>query len=390
MVKGGVETLSFFSAEIEKYFLSNNIKTFWLDLDDLEKSAKHLKKFIKEDETALLTFNFLALSGEKYIYDEDRGYIWEIYNIPVYNIVVDHPLYYVERYPLVPPKYTEFHIDLDHERYYENYYPELKSGGFLPLAGTCYNDYVIPAFDEWIESKDIDILFVGSYMDPKEYMKYITRINDEYTSFYMGMVDDLFDNPMQSLTDVARRHCIREMGDKSIETWKVIYKSLNFLDLYIRAVARENAVKAIAKAGVNIDIFGHKWENASIKANNVKLHGPTDSKTCLMMMQRAKISLNVLPWFREGAHDRVFNAMANGSLCLTDESLYLDKIFNDKEDYILYDISDVSDLGDKADKLLKDNEYIYKLVNKAYKKTLKGHLWSDRAKVLYDYMMNDK
>ncbi len=50
-----------------------------------------------------------------------------------------------------------------------------------------------------------------------------------------------------------------------------------------------------------------------------------DSYGCLKAISQAKISLNVMPWFKEGAHDRVFNSMLNGAVCFTDWSLYFEE-----------------------------------------------------------------
>ena len=387
LMKGGVETLTFFANEIGRFFENKGFKIFWYDLNDAKSSFKHLKKFIKPHETALLTFNFLGLSAEDYLFDIDRGYIWEAYDIPVFNIVVDHPLYYTERYELLPPRYYQFHIDKDHERYYHRYYPELQSGGFLPLAGTSL-DYKLDEIDEHFKDRDIDCLFVGTYMNPDEYMKYITRINDEYTAFYLGIVDDMYSNPMRSLTDVAHEHCLREMGEMSIEDWRLCYQCLNFIDLYVRAVGRERVIKTLVNNGIKVDIFGHKWDELKgADSSNMIIHGPVDSVTCLQYMKRSKISLNVLPWFREGAHDRVFNAMANGSVCLTDRSMYLDEIFVDNEDYVTYDISDLKTLPDIYNSLINDKERMYSLAEKAYLKTVKEHLWKNRAEVLYGFIV---
>ena len=71
LMKGGVETLTFFSSQIGKYFASKGYSIFWFDLSDAISSAKHLKKFIKQGETVLITFNFLGVSVEDYIYDDD-------------------------------------------------------------------------------------------------------------------------------------------------------------------------------------------------------------------------------------------------------------------------------------------------------------------------------
>lgn len=43
----------------------------------------------------------------------------------------------------------------------------------------------------------------------------------------------------------------------------------------------------------------------------------------MQAMRDARIALNVMPWFKDGAHDRVFTAMLQGTAALTDDSRYL-------------------------------------------------------------------
>ena len=49
------------------------------------------------------------------------------------------------------------------------------------------------------------------------------------------------------------------------------------------------------------------------------------------MISQAKISLNVMPWFKMGAHDRVINTMLYGGVALTDTSLFYENTFADGE-----------------------------------------------------------
>ncbi|MEI3201212.1 MAG: hypothetical protein V8S21_04415 [Lachnospira eligens] len=61
------------------------------------------------------------------------------------------------------------------------------------------------------------------------------------------------------------------------------------------------------------------------------------------MISQAKISLNVMPWFKKGAHDRVFNTMLNGGVALTDTSLFYENTFADGENVLFYSLEDLRD-----------------------------------------------
>ena len=135
LFRGGVETLTYFSEQLAAYFETKGISIFWYDIRD-KACSKRLRKFIKPHETVMLTFNFLGLSGEEGVYDEDKGYVWEQYDVPCINIMVDHPLYYADRLEQVPPRYAQIVIDREHERYLREYYRELDTLGFCPLAAS--------------------------------------------------------------------------------------------------------------------------------------------------------------------------------------------------------------------------------------------------------------
>ena len=85
---------------------------------------------------------------------------------------------------------------------------------------------------------------------------------------------------------------------------------------------------------------------------NIQKGDLLDSLGCLQQISRAKISLNVMPWFKDGAHDRVFNSMLNGAVCLSDGSRYLDECLKDGEDYVKYDLADLAELPGKIRRIL--------------------------------------
>ena len=90
-----------------------------------------------------------------------------------------------------------------------------------------------------------------------------------------------------------------------------------YADLAVRFHYRELAIRALADSGLKIHTYGEGYNYIECNYHeNIIEHGGVDSKVCLDMISQAKISLNVMPWFKKGAHDRVFNTMLNGVLRL--------------------------------------------------------------------------
>ena len=107
LFKGGVETQEYFSIEMSKTFQKHGYEIYWFDLVLSGLSAKQLCDFYKADKSKkfmAFTFNFNGIAGEDGLYDEsfEGGSFWNETKIPVYNMVVDHPLYYHKYLPLRP------------------------------------------------------------------------------------------------------------------------------------------------------------------------------------------------------------------------------------------------------------------------------------------------
>ena len=112
-----------------------------------------------------------------------------------------------------------------------------------------------------------------------------------------------------------------------------------------------------------------------------------DSLGCLQQISRAKISLNVMPWFKDGAHDRIFNSMLNGAVCLSDGSRYLDEILHDGKDYRLYDLAHLEKLPDMVHDILSNRVKWEQMQKNAYTLASKKHTWADRARRIHQEIL---
>ena len=93
-----------------------------------------------------------------------------------------------------------------------------------------------------------------------------------------------------------------------------------------------------------------------------------------------------MPWFKDGAHDRVFNSMANGSVCVTDTSRYLCCELTDRENAIFYDLSNIEALPDLVNSILQNPKKAKKIARNAYTLTMQKHTWANRANDLLRFI----
>lgn len=380
--EGDIETQGYFSRQIADAMQVLGHEVFIFDLSKPWSSTEKFFRFFEKGNTVLINFNFHGMSGEEYFLDEDGTMMWDALNIPNYNIVVDHPMYYHHFLEKVPSGYHHISIDKNHEKYMTRFFPEIKQAPFLPLAGTKLypNKSNVP-----IECRKYDVVMVGNYCIPQTFEKYITRIDDEYTAFYYGMIDDLLAHPDRTVEDVAEEHLLDELGEVPEKELKKTMAALTFIDLYVRYTIRGQVIQKLVDGGIKVHVFGDGWQLLPCnQEKNLIVMNSLDSAGCLKKLCQTKISLNVMPWFKDGAHDRIFNTMLNGAVCLTDSSVYLDHILHDGIDCNIYSLKRLDQLPEIAGKLLEDPNRMQAMADAGYAMAEKGHSWMQRAQRLHE------
>lgn len=380
LFRGGVETQEFFSIELANTFEKLGYEIFFYDLMDEQCSYIALLNFCKNGNTAMFTFNFNGIAGEKFLYQKDGTNFWDKYNIPCYNMVVDHPFYYHQYIEKTPKLYYQISIDRFHEAYMRRYFPKINCGEFLPLGGTRLEtrEALIP-----IKERPMDIVFTGNYTRPETFNKYIAHMDQEYINFYHSILEELIANPSLRLEDLAERRLKEELGKISDTDLKSCYKNMIFIDLSVRFHFRALAVKELVDNGFKVNVFGAGWNALKCKhPENMIDGGGVNSLKCLEVINQAKISLNVMPWFKDGAHDRIFNSMLNGAVSLSDDSIYLREQFLDDEDIKFFGLDNIVEIPYIADGMLKNNNWMSEMANCGKIKAEKCHTWECRAKMI--------
>ena len=94
-----------------------------------------------------------------------------------------------------------------------------------------------------------------------------------------------------------------------------------------------------------------------------------------------------MPWFKDGAHDRVFNSMLNGAICITDHSIYLDEIIKPGKQAIFYNINYIEMLPMIIKHSLDNIPRLEKMQKEAFEYAMTNHTWSARAKSLHSNLL---
>lgn len=165
------------------------------------------------------------------------------------------------------------------------------------------------------------------------------------------------------------------------ETLKLIFAWAENVDWAIRMYQRERVVTVLAEAGFELYLLGRGWENHSASGypNVHRIDGRVPYAQTLPYMADAKINLNVMPWFKSGAHDRIFNTLLQHSLPLTDSSSWIEENFTDGRDIALYDLKHLYSLPAIAERLLHHPDEAEAIIQNGYDKVVRNYTWSNCA-----------
>lgn len=381
----GIETLWYFSEQMGTAFEKLGYEVFYFDQCAEYDSLSKLLWFAEPKVTVAVSFNFDGCSGEDYLIDSQGINFFEAREIPMINIVVDHPFYYHKFLPYLPKDYTQISIDRDHEAYLKRFFPDMKRGPFLPLAGTSlWTKETLPTW----EDRPYDIVFTGNYTPPSDFDHVIDRINEEYSAFYRGIIQDFIDHPHLGMHQGIIKHMMAEVEDIDEEGLKNTLPNMIVIDLYVRHYFRGEVVKTLVDAGYKVHCFGAGWDRLECRhPENIVNGNVLQSLGCLQQISKAKISLNVMPWFKEGAHDRVFNSMLNGAVCVTDWSNYMTEILENKRDVVFYELNELEKLPDQIQELLSDRNQWEQMQQTAYQTAVHAHTWEHRARKIHEEIL---
>jgi len=154
------------------------------------------------------------------------------------------------------------------------------------------------------------------------------------------------------------------------------------LEAYLGGKSRVELVQSIEEATVHIVGSQPKqggWKNYIGHKKNINVHPPVPFSEAIELFKQAKIVLNCTPEIKQGAHERIFSALACGAAVLTLETPYIKEQFKDGEDILTFAPRRWDEVNHKIHAYLADDEKRNRLVGKGREKVLKHHTWDHRA-----------
>lgn len=366
--------------------LSGELKKLGVDVEvcslmDEEDTGLVATKYIGKSFDAIIDFNSTmprAMAGNVRFLNEIDG--------PFYNYIVDHPLYHHPILKLPIKNFNVICLDPDHKKYIEKYYPTINNVIVLPLAGTKALTNVV------FERRQKGVLFAGTYYDPKKYKDMMEAKGSYLAHEYMTMAEILIEKPW-----LRPEEAFEEMGELlghskkelDYESYRNELNGAYAAEIYARAINRSRIITEFIRCDVPLIICGNEWEYYEMPQNKqVRFMDGIDYGQSMELIASCQILLNIMPGFRSTAHDRVFSAMINNTVLLSDTNDYMEKYFVDGKDCILFSYNNIKETAERLTDLMSQETELERIANCGRQKASEEHSWASRARKLYELLFD--
>ncbi len=378
--KGLIDTLDLYTDEYVNICSKEGAECLVIDAGIIDRELIRLKAFLIKEVTAVISLNNIGMHLEF----EDGLNIWDRYQIPFYNILMDHPFHYKAALDRAPEQIL-LCMDRNHVDYVKRFFPNIKRVAFFPHAGIELRKKDMACAEESsylpIEERKIDVLYAGglSRYAAEGLIPDLGSIR-EFDAFELvkNALEKLINTP-ELTTEHVIEQCLKEINFK-INDKKLgeTIAELRFLDALAVSFYREQAVRILAENGVTVTVFGVGWDRCEWESPNVVYAGVTSPAQILELMNQSKIVLNTMTWFKQGAHDRIFNGMLAGAAVVSDRSEYVEEIFTKQKQLQLFSLDGIKELPEIVQSLLQHPRVAQDMADCGYEETRRKHMWINR------------
>lgn len=353
----------------------NDVKV--CDLHDNEVLSEVLSIFLESPDYFDMSIGFNSLGMEWNIEGvASKVHVYEELNFPHVSIMLDEPFNYCAAgYDTPCNNHIVTYLNRPDLQALDFMYPDKHMKKlFMPLGGTekLTGDQAITAPKEY----DV-VVSAGNWIvddgrpswrsddTPKGIVAILDDVADIMRSYPVSLMP-AFEAVLQSrgMYDLAFLKSMEEYF------WPVLK--------YIKPWRRQQMLKCLAESGIKVDLFGGGWEQIPF-ADSLIQHGAVSYSEMLDVISKTKVLVQDEALFNDGAHDRVFTAMLNGAVVVSEYSTYLEELFENQRDIFMFDWQNTREHLSVIPQLLNDEQYRLNIATSAYGKVAGKHTWRNRA-----------
>lgn len=371
---------SVFMNELKKAFLKQGDEVCHYVVKDINQSEEVLENILAVSQTLKFDFIFDINSILPLLYEDDKPYL-DCFNVPFVDYIVDHPIHQAHVLDRKLDNFNVICLDSEHCDYIKTCYPNIRNTIAMPLAA-CFLPEEKIAPSESGERK-IDMLFPATFT-PISYFEDILKDKGKiYSDYALECID---------MIKCGEEFAVCDMRKKLLKTDEQKHSILpdvsRYIDKYIREYLRQMTVEAVLSVGISLDVIGARWEMYDgTYRDRINIHEQTGYTDIAGFMQISKAVLNVQPLFKNAPHDRIYNAMANGAVAITDYVTGL-SVYEEGKDYLKYNFVDLKGDFERIKDIISDNNLIENMRQSAYQKVMKNDSWEERCRKIKKFVKN--
>jgi hypothetical protein len=383
MFKGVYNTLDVMTEQLHIEFERLGYKVLIFDVNNFAESLGELAKFCESGVLAAIAFNNLGFNMEL----EQGKNVWDQLDIPFIDILVDHPFHYHGALINAPQKSIVVCIDRNHVNYIKRFYPNVAQSIFMPHGAYVERTSNIP----W-EERQIGVLYAGGLS--KYLVEGIRPDSDKYKEFDAAdlcesVLLSLISNPDRLTEDEIEKY-LRDRGCiMDDECLREVISDMRIVESYAVSYFREKAVKCIVEAGIDVTVYGNGWNKCEWADNkHLKLQGRVPLEVIFEEMQRSKIVLNTMTWFKNGNHIRNIQGMLSDAVVVSDVSDYVIDRYKDGNEICFFRLDGMEKLPQMVQGLLDNPELSRTIAANGNMKAAAEDTWECRAEYLQEKILN--
>lgn len=379
------DIISSFNSKLKEYLENKGIAVDLINVNGRTGYSRDIVEcFEKNSYAAAISFNS---AGEGVIKGKDGINLFDQYNVPYYLFLLDHPMDHYVKIVNGPDNMHVICIDRDHVDYVRKLRPDTEKIHFI-LPGGMETDGAKDVSEADFLKRPYELVFTGTRNDLSALGDDILSLEQPFKTIAAELAE-LMLSERQLTNDEALERILKDNGLEGLpgSDFAAMENVVNRANLYVRTYVREEIVRILMASDISFDIFGNGWDGLMSEAGeNVRLHGSVSYSETLRLNGQAKLMLNIMPWFKNGSHDRIPTAMLNGAAVLTDHSRYLDECFlteaGNDEKLFFYDIEHPERVGSIASEILADKERLYRTAGRG-REYAEGHMtWEQTGDAL--------
>lgn len=308
----------------------------------------------------------------------DGRILHNYFDAPQFNMVLDHPCIMHKHLINSPQGLTILTHDRNYKSFIEKYYGNGIKAEIIPPAGDAVPENELP-------KKEYDLIFIGSLIDWKPYVKDAIQMNRWTMGFARKLIHELKTHPNNTYEECFERIVDSALPGLSILEKKELFHVAKCTYLAVSHFSRLQIIREIVRSGQELHVYGDSWKRSEfVNYDNVIIHEALSPEEIPYEIAKTRISLNIMTWHKDGMTERIATTMMNGTLCLSDRSTYLEEHFTDGEEIVLFDLEKVNELPGKIKELLDDSNRISYIANMGREKSLFEDTWDNRARGLLE------